>query len=320
MSKKVATREAYGEALVELGRVDNRIVVVDADLSTSTRTILFAKEFPERFFNLGIAEANMMCVGAGLASCGKVVFASTFAVFASGRAYNQFRTSIAYPQLNVKVVATHGGISVGEDGVTHQCVEDIAMMRALPHTTVIVPADGIETKEAVKASVEWLGPVYMRLGRPATSLVYEEGYKFNGRSVKFNVGEAVKLNEGKDVTIVATGMMVSEALTAATSLAKERISATVMNIHTIKPLDESAIVEAARETGAVVTAEEHNILGGLGGAVAEVLVEKSQVPMIRVGIRDAFGESGTTSELLVKYGLTASDIIAASKRILKMKK
>jgi len=320
LSKKVATREAYGEALVELGRVDNRIVVLDADLSTSTRTILFAREFPERFFNFGIAEANMMCAAAGLASCGKIVFASTFAVFASGRAYNQFRTSIAYPQLNVKVVATHSGISVGEDGVTHQCVEDIAMMRALPHTTVIVPTDGIETKEAVKASVEWPGPVYMRLGRPAIPLVYEEGYKFDGRTLKFKVGEAVKLNEGKDVTIIATGMMVSEALTAATSLAKEGIGASVMNIHTIKPLDEFAIVKTAKETGAVVTAEEHNILGGLGGAVAEVLVENVQVPMIRVGIRDAFGESGTTSELLMKYGLTASDIIAASKRVLKMKR
>ena len=320
MSKKVATREAYGEALVELGRLDNRIVVVDADLSTSTRTILFAKEFPERFFNFGIAEANMMSVAAGLSSCGKIVFASTFAVFASGRAYNQFRTSIAYPRLNVKVVATHGGISVGEDGVTHQCVEDVAMMRALPHTTVILPADGIETKEAVRASIEWPGPVYMRLSRPATPLLYEEGYKLNGRALKFKVGEAVKLNEGKDVAIIATGTMVSEALTAATGLAKEGLSATVLNVHTIKPLDESAIVKTAKETGGVVTAEEHSILGGLGGAVAEVLTENVQVPMIRVGIRDAFGESGTSSELLMKYGLTASDIIAASKRVLKMKR
>jgi len=320
LSKKVATREAYGEALVELGRLDNRIVVVDADLSTSTRTILFAKEFPERFFNFGIAEANMMSVAAGLSSCGKIVFASTFAVFASGRAYNQFRTSIAYPRLNVKVVATHGGISVGEDGVTHQCVEDVAMMRALPHTTVILPADGIETKEAVRASIEWPGPVYMRLSRPATPLLYEEGYKLNGRALKFKVGEAVKLNEGKDVAIIATGTMVSEALTAATGLAKEGLSATVLNVHTIKPLDESAIVKTAKETGGVVTAEEHSILGGLGGAVAEVLTENVQVPMIRVGIRDAFGESGTSSELLMKYGLTASDIIAASKRVLKMKR
>lgn len=320
MIRKAATREAYGEALVELGRVDNRIVVLDADLSTSTRTILFAKKFPDRFFNFGIAEANMMCVAAGLASCGKVVFASTFAVFASGRAYNQFRTSIAYPQLNVKVVATHGGISVGEDGVTHQCVEDIAMMRALPHTNVIVPADGIETKEAVKAIIEWPGPVYMRLSRPATPLIYEEGYKLNGRPLRYKVGDAVKLMEGKDVTIVATGIMVSEALTAAASLEKEGISAAIMNVHTIKPLDESAIVKTAKETGAVVTAEEHSILGGLGGAVAEVLVENAQVPMIRVGIRDAFGESGTTSELLMKYGLTAPDIIEASKRAIKMKK
>lgn len=320
MSKKVATREAYGEALVEMGRLDSRIVVLDADLSTSTRTILFAKEFPERFFNFGIAEANMMCVAAGLASCGKIVFASTFAVFASGRAYNQFRTSIAYPELNVKVVATHSGISVGEDGVTHQCVEDVAMMRALPHTTVIVPADGIETKEAVKASIGWPGPVYMRLGRPAMPLVYEEGYKFNGKTLRFKVGEVVNLREGKDVTIIAAGMMVNEALSAAASLAKEGVDAAVMDVHTIKPLDESAIVKTAKETGAVVTAEEHNILGGLGGAVAEVLAENVQVPMIRVGIRDAFGESATASELLVKYGLTASDIIAASKRALKMKR
>jgi len=320
LSKKVATREAYGEALVEMGRLDSRIVVLDADLSTSTRTILFAKEFPERFFNFGIAEANMMCVAAGLASSGKIVFASTFAVFASGRAYNQFRTSIAYPELNVKVVATHSGISVGEDGVTHQCVEDVAMMRALPHTTVIVPADGIETKEAVKASIEWPGPVYMRLGRPAMPLVYEEGYKFNGKTLRFKVGEAVKLKEGKDVTIIAAGMLVNEALSAAASLAKDGVDAAVMNVHTIKPLDESEIVKTAKETGAVVTAEEHNILGGLGGAVAEVLAENVQVPMIRVGIRDAFGESATASELLVKYGLTASDIIAASKRALKMKR
>jgi len=320
LSRKVATREAYGEALVELGRVDNRIVVLDADLSTSTRTILFAKEFPHRFFNFGIAEANMMCAAAGLASSGKIAFASTFAVFASGRAYNQFRTSIAYPQLNVKVVATHGGISVGEDGVTHQCVEDIAIMRALPHTTVIVPADGIETKEAVKAIIEWPGPVYMRLSRPATPLIYEEGYKFNGRPLRYKVGEAVKLTEGKDVTIVAAGIMVSEALTAAASLEKEGISAAIMNVHTIKPLDESAIMKTAKETGAVVTVEEHSILGGLGGAVAEVLVENAQVPMIRVGIRDAFGESGTTTELLMKYGLTAPDIIEASKRAIKMKK
>jgi len=320
LSKKVATREAYGEALVEMGRLDSRIVVLDADLSTSTRTILFAKEFPERFFNFGIAEANMMCVAAGLASSGKIVFASTFAVFASGRAYNQFRTSIAYPELNVKVVATHSGISVGEDGVTHQCVEDVAMMRALPHTTVIVPADGIETKEAVKASIEWPGPVYMRLGRPAMPLVYEEGYKFNGKTLRFKVGEAVKLKEGKDVTIIAAGMLVNEALSAAASLAKDGVDAAVMNVHTIKPLDESEIVKTAKETGAVVTAEEHNILGGLGGAVAEVLAENVQVPTIRVGIRDAFGESATASELLVKYGLTASDIIAASKRALKMKR
>jgi transketolase len=220
----------------------------------------------------------------------------------------------------VKVVATHGGISVGEDGVTHQCVEDVAMMRALPHTTVILPADGIETKEAVRASIEWPGPVYMRLSRPATPLLYEEGYKFNGRALKFKVGEAVKLNEGKDVAIIATGTMVGEALTAATSLAKEGLSATVLNVHTIKPLDEFAIVKTAKETGGVVTAEEHSILGGLGGAVAEVLTENVQVPMIRVGIRDAFGESGTSSELLMKYGLTASDIIAASKRVLKMKR
>lgn len=320
MSEKIATRDAYGKTLVELGRINKDIVVLDADLSSSTRTGLFAKEFPERFFNFGIAEANMVSVAAGLASCGKIVFASTFAVFATGRAYNQFRNSVAYPRLNVKIVATHGGISVGEDGVSHQCVEDIALMRALPHTIVIVPADAVETEAAVRALVEHEGPVYMRLGRPKVPLVYERGYKYKGVPLTFKIGDGVTLTEGDDVTIVATGLMVSEALSAANELAEEEIDARVIDIHTIKPLDREAIVEAAKETGAMVTAEEHNILGGLGGAVAEVLVENAPVPMIRVGIKDAFGESGPAGELLAKYGLTASDIVTAAKKVVARKR
>lgn len=319
MSELIATRDAYGKTLVELGRINEDVVVLDADLSSSTRTGLFAKEFPERFFNFGIAEANMVSVAAGLASCGKIVFASTFAVFATGRAYNQFRNSVAYPRLNVKIVATHGGISVGEDGVSHQCVEDIALMRALPHTTVIVPADAIETEAAVRALVEHHGPVYMRLGRPKVPLVYERGYKYEGISLKFEIGDGVTLKEGEDVTIIATGLMVSEALSAANELAGEGIDARVIDIHTIKPIDETLIVKAAKETGAVVTAEEHNILGGLGGAVAEVLVENAPVSMMRVGIKDAFGESGPAKELLARYGLTASDIVKAARKVVARK-
>ncbi len=313
------TRDAYGKTLVELGRTHENIVVLDADLSLSTRTAWFGREFPERFFNFGIAEANMISAAAGFASCGKIVFASTFAMFATGRVYNQFRTVVAYPKLNVKVVASHGGISVGEDGPTHQCIEDIAIMRVLPNTTVVIPADAVETEAAVRASVEHVGPLYMRLGRPAVPIVYEKGYKWKETPLTFRIGESVTLRDGGDVAIMATGLMVSEALTAANSLAKEGINANVIDVHTIKPLDERAITKAARETGAVVTAEEHTILGGLGSAVAEILVENYPVPTVKVGIKDSFCESGSPDELLVKYGLTAADIASAVKTVLRKK-
>lgn len=320
MEEKMATRDAYGKTLVELGRTNKDIVVLDADLSSSTRTSWFGKEFPERFFNFGIAEANMICVAAGFASCGKIPFASTFAVFATGRVYNQFRTSIAYANLNVKVVASHGGISVGEDGPTHQCVEDIALMRALPNTTVVVPADAVETEAAVKACIKHVGPLYMRLGRPKLPIVYEKGYKWLGEPLDFKIGGSVTLKEGRDVTIVATGLMVSEALTAAEMLAEEGINAGVIDLHSIKPIDEKTIVKVAKETGAIVTAEEHSVLAGVGSAVAEVLVETVPVPMVKVGIQDSFTESGSMKDLLVKYGLTASNIVKATKKVLKRKK
>ena len=320
MKEKMLTRDAYGKTLIELGRTHENIVVLDADLSLSTRTAWFGREFPDRFFNFGIAEANMISAAAGLASCGKIVFASSFAVFASGRAYNQFRTSVAFPKLNVKVVASHAGISVGEDGPTHQCIEDIAIMRALPHVTVMVPADAVETEVAVKASVEHVGPLYMRLGRPAWPLVYERGYKWRGNPLMFKIGQNVTLRDGGDLAIMATGFMVSEALTAANRLAKEGIDAGVIDVHTIKPLDERAITKTAKETGAVVTAEEHSVIGGLGSAIAEVLVESAPVPMVKVGVKDSFCESGSPEELLVKYGLTASDIISAAKKVVARKK
>jgi len=318
--KVMATRDAYGKTLVELGRIYKNIVVLDADLSSSTRTKYFAKEFPDRFFNFGIAEANMMGAAAGLASCGKIVFASTFAIFASQRAYNQFRQSIAYPNLNVKVVASHGGISVGEDGVSHHCTEDIASMRVIPNVTVIVPADAIETREAVKALVKHYGPAYLRLGRPKIPVIYGEDYSFEGRKLNFKIGEGITLKDGSDVTIVATGLMVYEALQAFEELRKEGISAKVINIHTIKPIDENLLIKAAKETGAIVTAEEHSVIGGLGSAVAETIVQSYPVPMQFVGVKDVFAESGPWKELLKKYGLTSSDIVKAVKRVLKLKK
>jgi len=320
MVEKMSTRDAYGRALVELGRTNPDIVVLDADLSTSTRTGWFAREFPDRFFNFGIAEANMVSAAAGLASCGKIPFASTFAVFATGRMYNQFRTSVAYANLNVKVVATHGGISVGADGPTHQCVEDVALMRALPNTTVLVPSDAVQTDAAVRACVEHLGPLYMRLGRPAVPLVYEKGYGWRGEPLRFRVGGSVTLREGGDVAIMAMGCMVHEALEAAGELARRGIETTVIDLYSVKPIDEEAIVRAAEETGAVVTAEEHNLPGGLGGAVAEVLVETVPVPVVRVGIRDSFCESGPPEELFAKYGLTVPDIVRAAEKAVARKK
>ena len=320
MQKTMATRDAYGRTLVELGHVNKDIVVLDADLSSSTRTKWFGEEFPDRFFNFGVAEANMIGVAAGFAASGKIPFASTFAVFASGRAYNQFRTSIAYPSLNVKVVATHAGISVGEDGPTHFCAEDIAIMRALPNTTVLVPADAAETREAVKACVEHKGPVYMRLGRPKVPMIYEEGYKWMGEQLTFKIGGSVTLRDGEDLTIGASGLMVYEAQVAADKLAEEEIEAAVIDLYSIKPIDVNNLAEFARKTGAVVTAEEHNIYGGVGSAVAEVLMEEAPVPMVKVGVQDTFAESGPMKDLLIKYGLTSSDIVMAAKNVLEKKR
>lgn len=310
--KKIATREAYGQALVALGRENADVVVLDADLSKSTKTIEFKKAFPERFFDMGIAEANMVGTAAGLAAAGKTPFCSTFAVFATGRTYDQIRQSVAYPHLNVKIAATHAGLTVGEDGASHQSVEDIALMRVLPGMTVFVPADAVEVHGAVAAAVRIDGPVYIRLGRMAVPILHSDDFKFVP-------GRAVELRPGTDVTIIACGIMVAEALKAAEDLAVEGVSAAVLNIHTIKPLDVAAVTEAARKTGAVVTAEEHSIIGGLGSAVAEALVENCPVPLVRVGVRDTFGESGKPDELLLKYGLTAGDIVTAVRQVLGRK-
>lgn len=308
----IATRDAYGEALAELGAINDKVVVLDADLSKSTKTNDFKKVYPERFFNLGIAEQNLLGTAAGFAAAGKIPFASSFAVFAVGRAYDQIRNSIAYPNLNVKIAATHAGLTVGEDGGSHQMLEDIALMRAVPNMTVIVPADGVETKQVVMAAAEHQGPVYIRLGRPKVPVLLGDDYKFE-------IGKGVVLKEGTDVTLVGTGIMVSKAMEAAELLAADGISAAVVNISTIKPLDNALITEMAQKTGAVVTAEEHNIYGGLGSAVAEVLVETCPVPMARVGVEDKFGESGLPDELLEKYGLTAANIAAKAKAVVAKK-
>ena len=308
----IATRDAYGEALAELGAVNENIVVLEADLSKSTKTSDFKKVYPERFFNMGIAEQNMIGTAAGFAAAGKTPFASTFAVFAAGRAYDQIRNSIAYPNLNVKIAATHAGLTVGEDGGSHQMLEDIALMRALPNMTVIVPADGIETKQVIKAAAELEGPVYIRLGRPKVPVLFGDDYKFE-------IGKGVVLKEGTDVTLIGTGIMVSKAMEAAELLAAEGISAAVVNISTIKPLDAELIIAQAQKTGAVVTCEEHTICGGLGSAVAEVLVENCPVPMARVGVEDKFGESGLPDELLEKYGLSAANIAAKAKAVIAKK-
>ena len=308
----IATRDAYGEALAELGAVNENIVVLEADLSKSTKTSDFKKVYPERHFNMGIAEQNMLGVAAGFAAAGKIPFASSFAVFATGRAYDQIRNSIAYPNLNVKIAATHAGLTVGEDGGSHQMLEDIALMRALPNMTVIVPADGIETKQAIKAAAEYEGPVYIRMGHPKVPVLFDDNYTFE-------IGKGVVLKEGTDVTLVGTGIMVSKAVEAAELLAAEGISAAVVNISTIKPLDAELIVAQAQKTGAIVTCEEHNIYGGLGSAVAEVLVENCPVPMARVGVADKFGESGLPDELLEKYGLTAANIAAQAKAVIARK-
>lgn len=308
---KRATRESYGEALKIYG-ADERIVVLDADLSKSTKTEVFKKEYPDRFINMGIAEANMMCVAAGLASCGKIAFASTFAMFAAGRAYEQIRNSIGYTKLNVKIGATHAGISVGEDGASHQCLEDIALMRTIPGMVVINPADDIEAMQAVKAAIDYEGPVYMRFGRLAVEDINPADYKFE-------IGKGVEVKDGSDVSIIATGLMVQEAMKAADMLAEEGISARVINIHTIKPIDEEIITKAAKETGAIVTAEEHYIMGGLGSAVTEVVCANAPVPVKIIGT-DRYGKSGKPAELFEEYGLTAENIAAQAKAAMAMKK
>jgi transketolase len=309
----LATREAYGKALAELGKENKNIVVLEADLSKSTKTADFAKVFPERFFNMGISEADMMATAAGFATCGKIPFASTFAMFAAGRGFEQIRNSICYPELNVKVAATHAGLTVGEDGASHQAIEDLSLMRSIPKMTVICPCDDVETMGAIKAAAEYNGPVYIRLGRSSVPTLNDEA------TYKFEIGKAVKLKEGKDVTIFATGIMVSEAVKAAENLKGEGIDAEVINIHTLKPIDTNAIIESVKKTGAVVTCEEHNIIGGLGSAVCEVISENHPVPVKRVGVKDTFGESGKPAQLLKKYGLTADHIVEAVKEVIKRK-
>ena len=313
MDKRISTRDAYGAALVELGQNNPKVVVLDADLSKSTKTYDFSKQFPKRFFNMGIAEQNMMGTAAGLAASGKIAFASTFAVFATGRVYDQIRNSIAYTRLNVKICATHAGLTVGEDGASHQSVEDIAMMRCLPNMTVFVPADSTETRAAVLAAAEINGPVYIRLGR------FEVPVLHNEQEFSFVPGQGITLRQGKDAVIIACGIMVGPALEAAELLAKQGIEVQVLDMPTIKPLDVEAIAQAAHTTGAVVTAEEHSIIGGLGGAIAEVLGEHYPVPLVRVGVQDTFGESGKPAELLVKYGLTAQDLVQAVHKVISRK-
>ncbi|MGN0354219.1 MAG: transketolase family protein [Muricoprocola sp.] len=300
--KKIATRESYGNALVEVGKENDKVVVLDADLAAATKTSIFKKAFPERHIDCGIAECNMTGIAAGLAATGKIPFMSSFAMFAAGRNFEQIRNSIGYPHLNVKIGATHAGISVGEDGATHQCNEDIALMRTIPGMVVICPSDDVETKAAVKAAVEYEGPVYLRMGRLAVPVINDRP------DYKFEIGKGVTLKEGKDLTIVATGLPVAECLKAAEMLAADGIDAEVINIHTIKPLDEDLIVASAKKTGKVVTVEEHSIIGGLGGAVAECLGEKAPTKMLRIGMNDVFGESGAAVALLHKYGLDAEGI------------
>ena len=305
--KKIATRESYGNALAELGKKHENLVVLDADLAGATKTGVFKKAFPERHIDCGIAECNMMGIAAGLSTTGKVPFASTFAMFAAGRAFEQVRNSIGYPHLNVKIGATHVGISVGEDGATHQCNEDIALMRTIPGMTIINPADDVEAKAAVRAAYEMDGPVYLRFGRLAVPVINDTP------DYKFEIGKGITLKEGKDVAIIATGLCVNSALEAAEMLVKEGIDAKVINIHTIKPLDEELIVAAAKETGKVVTVEEHSVIGGLGGAVCEVLSEKAPVPVKRIGVNDVFGESGPAVKLIEKYGLDGKGVYSSVK-------
>jgi transketolase len=313
MSVKIATRDAYGKVLAELGAENEKIIVLDADLSKSTKTADFKKVFPERFINMGIAEGNMMAVAAGISTCDKIPFASTFAMFATGRAFEQIRNSICYPELNVKICATHAGITVGEDGASHQSIEDISLMRSIPKMTVICPSDAVETEAAIRAVAAYKGPCYVRLGRSAVPVINDFP------EYKFEIGKGVSLREGRDATVIATGIMVDAALEACNMLREEGIKVKLINIHTIKPIDIEIIVKAARETGVIITAEEHSIIGGLGSAVCEVVSERHPVPVVRVGIKDIFGESGKPAELLKAYGLTAEDIVKAVKKGLELK-
>ncbi|WP_195940788.1 transketolase family protein [Romboutsia sp. 1001713B170131_170501_G6] len=309
---KIATREAYGKALVKLGQVNDNVVVLDADLSKSTKTNDFYKTFPDRFFNMGIAEQNLIGAACGFAAAGKIPFASSFAMFATGRAFEVIRNSACYPKLNVKVCATHAGITVGEDGATHQSVEDIAIMRSIPNMTVMVPADGVEAEQMIFEAAKVYGPMYVRLGRSAVPTIFDENYKFE-------IGKGTIVREGNDLTIIACGIMVNEAIIASEVLKSEGINARVINMSTIKPIDKELIITAAKETGAIVTAEEHSILGGLGSAVSEVVTEECPVVVKKVGINDTFGESGTPAELVKKYGLTSDDIVKAAKEAIAKK-
>ncbi len=310
--KKMATRDGYGQGLIELGKTRDDIIVMDADLAAATKTGAFKKEFPERFYNCGIAEQNMMSIAAGVAATGKVVFASSFAMFAAGRAFEQVRNSIGYPHLPVNIGATHAGISVGEDGATPQCCEDIALMRTIPGMTITNPADAVEAKAATIAATEIDGPVYLRFGRLAVPVINDENYKFE-------LGKGINLVDGTDVTIVATGLMVERALQAADILKEEGISARVINIHTIKPLDEEIILDAAKKTGAIVVAEEHSVIGGLGSAVCELLADKMPTPVKKVGVEDEFGTSGPALDLLEMFGLGSKDIVKKAKEVIAMK-
>lgn len=313
MGEKISTRVAYGRALEEFGSNEN-IYVFDSDLKSCTMTAYFADKYPERFFNMGIAEANMVDTAAGMAACGAVALVHTFAVFAAGRVYDQVRNSVAYPGLNVKIVGSHAGLTVGEDGATHQCIEDISLMRTIPGMTVVVPCDGSETRPATKAILEYTGPCYLRTGRCALDTVTDQFENYH-----FELGKGVRLADGRDVTIIACGLMVQESLKAAELLKVEGISARVIDMHTIKPIDRELILKAADETGAIVTAEEHNIIGGLGGAVAEVLSSERPIPLERVGVNDCFGHSGHPEELLRHYGLAPEDVAAAAKKAIARK-
>ena len=308
--KKIATRDSYGNALAALANEYPNLVVLDADLAGATKTGTFKKACPERFIDCGIAEANMVGIAAGLASCGMIPFASSFAMFAAGRAFEQIRNSVGYPHANVKIGATHAGISVGEDGATHQCNEDIALMRTIPGMVVINPADDVEAKAAVKAAIDHVGPVYLRFGRMAVPVINDEA------TYKFELGKGIVLRDGKDITIVATGLMVAEAIEAGEKLAAEGIDARIINIHTIKPLDEELIVKAAKETGKIITIEEHSVIGGLGSAVCDAVAAKCPVPVVKMGVQDVFGFSGPGGDLITEFGLRAANIVEEAKKML----